>query len=303
MVGDSRDTSAVSRLGYRHQKVQRLRKLFARRVQRDNEGVFVVEGVKLLREALEHSESVESVFVTAGTTHSVVARAHDLGIRVYELDEGVMERIADAVTPQPVCAVVAMRRHQIEDLATANTVVVLVDVRDPGNAGTILRSAEAAGVAGVVVCDGSVDPWNPKTVRSSAGSIFHVPMVTGITVVDALRRLGEFGFVRAGTAMMGQPYDRVDLSRKLALVFGNEANGLPAELETSLDEMLSIPIVGRSESLNVSMAASVLCFEVARQRRVVVESGIESGGESRNESGNADCSAKTGASGGSGVFG
>lgn len=259
----------TSHLGYRHQKVQRLRRLLRRRALRDAEGAFVAEGPKLLEEALAAGAEVESVFITPGADHPSIAHAATAGVRVHVLEPGVMERVADTVTPQEVVAVVRTRTAALDDLRSAAAVVVLVDVRDPGNAGTILRSAEAAGVDGVILCDGSVDVWNPKTVRSSAGSVFHVPIVAGGAPLDVVEALRSWGTAVLGTTMLGgEVYDQADLRRPVALVFGNEANGLPEPVLQGLDGLLSIPIAGRSESLNVSMAASVLCFEVARQRRV-----------------------------------
>ena len=144
----------------------------------------------------------------------------------------------------------------------------VVDVRDPGNLGTVLRSAEASGVGGIICCDGSVDVYNPKCVRASAGSLFHTRVVARGDPVTVLGTLGDWGLRRLGTRPEGgEPYHRVDLRGPTALVLGNEANGLPAPAAAALDGWVSIPMAGRSESLNVGMAAAVLCFEAARQRR------------------------------------
>jgi TrmH family RNA methyltransferase len=155
----------------------------------------------------------------------------------------------------------------LADLEGAGLVVVCVDVRDPGNLGTVLRSAEAAGVGGIICCDGSVDVYNPKCVRASAGSLFHTRVVARGEPVKVLGTLGGWGLRRLGTRPDdGEPYFRVDLTAPTALVLGNEANGLPAPAAAALDGWITIPMVGRSESLNVGMAAAVLCFEAARQR-------------------------------------
>lgn len=272
-----------ARLGYRHQKVQRLRRLLRRRSLREQENVFVIEGIKLLREALDSSAAIESIFVDSDSVEPEVLAANERGVRVHMLEQGLMARVADTTTPQPVCAIVSMPSSSIDDLLVLDSVVVLVDVRDPGNAGTIIRSAEASGIGGVAVCDGSVDVWNPKTVRSSAGAVFHVPVVSKLNAGAALDDLRRSGFERVGTAVAGEPYDTVDMTGKIALVFGNEANGLPEGIASNLDSIVSVPIEGRSESLNVSMAAAVLCFEASRQRRSVVRdmrqppAGLEGG--------------------------
>ncbi|MHB8464827.1 MAG: TrmH family RNA methyltransferase [Acidimicrobiales bacterium] len=248
-----------------------MRRLLARRGARDAEHVFVAEGATLLGEALDSGAVVESVYVApGGDTAPEVGRAQGAGARVHHLAAGVMERIAATVTPQPVAAVVGMRSVALEDLSGSRPVVVCVDVRDPGNLGTVLRSAEAAGAAGVVCCDGTVDVFNPKSVRASAGALFHVPIVVGGDPVTVLETLGAGGRRRLGTVVhQGVPYDTADLATPLALVLGNEAAGLPDTVTPLLDGLVCIPMEGRTESLNVGMACAVLCFEAARQRRHV----------------------------------
>jgi TrmH family RNA methyltransferase len=261
----------ASLLALRHQKVQRLRRLLRQRSARQADGAFVVEGAKVLGVALDAGAAVESVYVGAPSGHDepVVARAFGAGVRVYELAPGVIERVADTVTPQPVMAVVRTNDVGLDSLRGASMVVVAVDVRDPGNAGTLLRSAEAAGAGGVVFCDGSVDVFNPKTVRASAGSLFHVPVVAGGAAVAVLDEIAGWGVRRLGTsATGGLDYASADLTVPVAFVLGNEAHGLDdSTLAGSVDGLVTIPMEGRAESLNVGVAAAVLCFEASRQRR------------------------------------
>jgi len=255
-------------LALRHPKVQRLRRLLSRRSARDAERAFVVEGIKVLAEAIDGGAIVESVYLASGTSANLAERAYDAGAGVYEFAPGVIERVSDTVTPQPVMAVVSFVDRPREALRDAGLLVVAVDIRDPGNAGTVLRSAEAAGAGGVIFCEGSVDAYNPKTVRASAGSLFHVPLALGGSPVDVLDDLGRWGFRRLATmAAGGSDYTETDLTRPVALVLGNEANGLSPQIDDRVDERVTIPMAGRTESLNVGMAAAVLCFEAARQRR------------------------------------
>ena len=211
----------------------------------------------------------ESVYVAAegGEAAAVLAAdAEAAGVRVFELAPGVIEKVADTVTPQPVLAVFSMVDRELATVGDGGLVVVLEDVRDPGNAGTALRTADAAGVEAVVCCGGTVDPFNPKTVRSSAGSIFHVPVVVEPDTAHALGSLAGHGYRRLGAVVRGgDDYTLVDWRVPTALVLGNEAAGLPASLE--LDATVGIPMEGRAESLNVGMACAVLCFEALRQRR------------------------------------
>jgi TrmH family RNA methyltransferase len=259
--------------------VQRLRRLAGRRSARQAERCFVVEGVKVVREALASGVGVESVYVDRaslapdGLTAAVLEEAYAAGSRVFDLAPGVLARVADTVTPQPIMAVVEQMDVPLRALGPEGAdgepalIVVCVDVRDPGNAGTILRSAEAAGATGVVCCDGSVDVFNPKTVRSSAGALFRVPVVTGGDAADVLAELGRWGLRRlAAVARGGVTYTDADLTGPVALVLGNEAHGLPGAIEDALDGRLTIPMAGRAESLNAGMAGAVLCFEAARQR-------------------------------------
>jgi TrmH family RNA methyltransferase len=247
--------AAPGALGARHPEVDRLRRLLRRRSARADEKAFVLEGPKVVAEAIAAGAPVETVYV-AEDASALEFDAPDVRV----LRRGVLERIADTVTPQPVLAVCRTFDVPLATVAGASFVVVCIDVQDPGNAGTILRSAEAAGADAVVFGGASVDPFNPKTVRASAGSLFHVRIVVDS---DPLPSLGQH---RLGTrASDGTPLDDVDLTRPVAVVVGNEAHGLPSG--APVDEWVTIPMVGRSESLNVGMAAAIVCFEVARQRR------------------------------------
>lgn len=232
----------------------------------------MVEGAELLSVAFEAGAPIESVYVAPeGRANPSVAEVLDRvfasGVRVFDLAPEVIARVADTVTPQPVLAVVGFTPARLPEVMGASTVMVLVDVRDPGNAGTMIRTADAAGVDAVICCDGSVDPTNPKTVRASAGSLFHVPVVAGGEAREVIEALRTGGFTTVGAvARDGTDYTSFDWDRPVALVFGNEASGLEETLRDALDHCVSIPMVGRAESLNVSVSAAVLCFEVLRHR-------------------------------------
>jgi TrmH family RNA methyltransferase len=194
------------------------------------------------------------------------------GARLFPLAPGVLERVADTVTPQPVLAVLPMldrpiapilERHQANPL-----VVVMVDVRDPGNAGTVLRTADAAGVDTVIFSGDSVDPYNPKTVRSSAGSLFHVPFAVVDDPVLLAASLTAAGYRTLATMVReGIDYAALDWSVPTALFLGNESAGLGAEVADAIGGSVVVPMEGQAESLNVGVACAVLCFEALRQRR------------------------------------
>jgi RNA methyltransferase, TrmH family len=261
----------MSALAYNNSRVRQLRRLIGRRSSRHEEGRFVVEGPVLVAEAVGAGWDVEAQFVAA-RTDDVVQPGVDGAGPVFELAAGVLERVASTETPQNVIAVVHMRDRgpATELLASASFVVVLDRISDPGNLGTILRSAEASGADVVVLTPGSVDPYNPKVVRAAAGALFHIPMLEA-----NLDEVAAAGLTLVGTSSHDSPnrtvsaHTSADLSGRVAIVMGNEAAGLPEEWTDSdgpIRRWVTIPHRGRSESLNVAMATTVLVFEVARQR-------------------------------------
>jgi RNA methyltransferase, TrmH family len=214
--------------------------------------VFVVEGLGLLRQAVDAGWHVEGCYVSPGTSV-------DLDVDRHELAPNVMERVASTESPQPVLAVVSMRAAALPE--DANFVIVADQLGDPGNAGTIIRSAEAAGAHGVILTPGSVDPYNSKVVRASAGSLFRVPVVEAtLESLTKFRRLGT-------SSHRGDFYTDPVYHGRVAIVVGNEARGLADD--AAIDQWITIPHAGPAESLNVAMAATVLLFEVARQRSTV----------------------------------
>jgi RNA methyltransferase, TrmH family len=261
----------VPALGPRHHRVRRLRDLIRDPRARRAEHAFVVEGPRVLAAALDRGAELESAYVGPGADRAfapLIARLRDLDIPIEELKDGVLERIGDTVTPQPVLAVAAMPGTDLDDVRADGLVLVAVTVRDPGNAGTLLRSGEAAGAAGVLFCGNSVDPHAPKVVRSSGGAVFGIPVVEADDPVKVLDALGRHGRRRlAAVAAGGEHLEDADLTGSIAIVLGNEASGLPYELAPNLDGRISIPVEPPAESLNVGMAGTVIAFEAARQRR------------------------------------
>ncbi len=209
----------------------------------------------LAREAIAAGWLVEAQFVAPG-----VAPVDGVDV-VHGLAPGVSERIAATETPTGLFTVVGMPAVDAGVLDRAKFVVVADGVGDPGNLGTMLRSAEAAGIEAVVVTPGTVDAFNPKVVRASAGAIFHVPVVRA-TIADARAA----GLRIVGTSSHeGTTHTAADWSGRLAIVVGSEPHGVGADAE--VDEWVRIEHRGRAESLNVAMATTVICFEAARARR------------------------------------
>lgn len=225
----------------------------------------------LLGTALDAGASVLEVYVDEAAQHhqqvAAVLRRLPEWVEPWVLPAGTLDRVGDASTSQGLAAVVERRNAPWPGRDTTSFVLVLADVADPGNAGTLIRTATAAG-AGAVAVAGGVDPTHPKVVRASAGAVFGVDVVTVGAPAEAVDRLRTEGFQLVGTAVDdGVPYDEADLTVPVAVVLGNEAHGLPEDLTAMLDLVLTIPMVGPTESLNVAMAGTVVCFEILRQRR------------------------------------
>ena len=235
----------------------------------------MIEGPTLVREALDAGVALEEIF-DAGGPGDLVDRAVATGALVREVSADVLTRAVDTVTSQGVAAIAPRVEVAVDDAIRAAAdgplALVLVDVGDPGNAGTLLRVAEAAGAAAVLFCGSSVDPSNGKCVRASAGALFHVAVASGGDVGAVLEELGRNRVRTVGAAVgRGTAYDRADLRGPVAVVLGSEAHGLPDAVLAAVDEPITIPMAGRSESLNVAMAGAVLCFESLRQRRAGVD--------------------------------
>ena len=232
----------------------------------------VVEGPDLVRAALDAGQEFEGVFVDASHVNdaeiaALMLFAHARGVRSYLLAPGVLERIADAQSPQPVLAAVRFLPPSLESLSPRGVVVVMHDVRDPGNAGTVVRTADAAGASAVIVSGDSVDPYNPKTLRATAGSIFHVPVAVVRDLREVTRWFHEGGGRCFATVVTGgTSFHQASLLGSVMVVIGNEGDGLDDATVALCDERLTIPMVGRNESLNLSMAAGLILFEALRQR-------------------------------------
>ena len=234
----------------------------------------MVEGPRAVGAALDRGARLEAVYFgprADAAFPTLMARVAATGTPVAMLKDGVLEKVGTTRTPQPVLAVATMPERRVTALAADGLVVMGVALADPGNLGTLVRSAEAAGAAAILLGPGSVDAYNPKVVRASAGAIFGIPVVDAVSegwsAVEALDALGELGRQRLGaTAGTGTGYTEVDFLQPTAVVVGNEAHGLGPDLDPHLDGHVSIPMAGEAESLNVAMAATLLCFESARQR-------------------------------------
>jgi RNA methyltransferase, TrmH family len=238
---------------------------------REKDRRFLVEGAQGVGEALAAGAPVQEIFVSPASQERLdplIAAAQEAAVPVHAVTPEVMGHLTSTVTPQGVVAVAGFVDVPLGSLDQgAAFVPVLVEVRDPGNAGTVLRSADASGADAVVFTRSSVDVYNPKTVRATAGSLFHVPVIRDVELEDAVEHLRGRGFaVLAASATGDRSVHDVDLSGPTAVLFGNEARGLAAEAMELADRSIRVPISGRTESLNLAAAATLVLFEAARQR-------------------------------------
>jgi TrmH family RNA methyltransferase len=232
-----------------------------------------IEGPNLLEEALRAGLRIECVFVAQGSEHLLESMPLSPDTEILLLPKTLLDAALATETPQPVAALVEPPSWTWAHFFDAHRkiaplVVVLAALQDPGNLGTILRSAEAFGADGVISLPGTVSPWNPKAVRASAGSIFRVPLLA-VSVEECFMHLREAGVkIWTTTVHAAEPADLVNLAGPVALLIGNEGNGVPGDLAAKADGALTIPCPGFIESLNASVAASVLLYEAARQRSI-----------------------------------
>jgi RNA methyltransferase, TrmH family len=260
-------------------------RMLGRRSFRQRTHSFLAEGPQAVREALAPGRPdgpgspavVTELLVTAaawGRYDDLIAQACGLDVPVHAVSGEVMAELAQTVTPQGVLAVCRFVDIPLPRLiATApRLVTLLANVRDPGNAGTVLRTADAAGADGVIFSDASVDPYNSKCVRASAGSLFHLPVVVGSPLQATCSALREAGLqILAAEGGAGRELDELDsdgvLGRPTVWMFGNEAWGLPDDLLALADQAVAVPIYGRAESLNLAAAAAVCLYASARANR------------------------------------
>lgn len=264
----------------RSPRVRAVAKL-AKKDARSETGLFLLEGPQALAEALTYrSELVVELYATPTALERYTdlgQAAVDAGVEVEFVTEQVLESMADTVTPQGVIAVCHQFPTSVKDILRAGEhapklVVILEDVRDPGNAGTIIRAADAAGADGVILTGRSVDLYNPKVVRASTGSIFHIPIAVGVELPAVIERARGCGLRVIAADIKGDDLLAAraagELAAPTAWVFGNEARGLQDEQLAMADGALVVPIYGKAESMNLATAASVCLYESAFAQRV-----------------------------------
>lgn len=257
-------------------RIKYVRRLGIRRF-RDREKRFVAEGIRFVEEALDSAWPVEVLVYCSKVLENqrgkdLLKKAASRNIGLIEIEEALFNELAGTDTPQGILAVVNQRRVSLEDLQITDrpALLVMVDgVQDPGNLGTIVRSADAAGAGGVILLKGTADIYNPKACRATMGSIFHIPVLQGLSADEALHYLTRCGIKTVAGDPRGEKilYE-IDLTVPCALVVGNEGEGVGAGLLERVDERVRIPMPGRAESLNAAVSSAILLYEALRQRSI-----------------------------------
>lgn len=249
-------------------QVKRLAQLQKKSKARNEENVFIVEGIRMFAEVPKNR--VEKVYISESLYNKKKQELDLQGMPFEILSDSVFQHVSDTKTPQGILCVVKQKHYNIEDLLKIEKphFMVLDNLQDPGNLGTIVRTAEGAGVDAVFLSKESVDIFNPKTIRSTMGSIYRMPVIYVEDLLELLDTFKEKGIKSYAAHLEGKnSYDQESYVGGTAILIGNEGNGLRDEVSQKADIWVQIPMKGQVESLNAAIAASVLMFEVARQRR------------------------------------
>jgi len=241
---------------------------------RKDQGLFLVEGIKMFEEA--PSKEIEKVYISKSflehPSHVLLLKekgfdpADSKYLEVVE--DKVFTTISDTITPQGILCVIKQEKYEFKDFIVGKPLLLVIEnLQDPGNLGTILRTGEAAGVTGIIINRTSVDIYNPKTIRSTMGSVYRVPFLYVDSLITSISKLKEHKIAVYAAHLAGKKdYYREDYTKGSAFLIGNEGNGLSEEIVQKADELIKIPMCGQVESLNAAMAAGVLLYEGYRQR-------------------------------------
>ena len=243
---------------------------------REEKRLFFIEGIRFVEEALNAGAGIELIMVSERLQgikggKKILEKAAAWKHKVVTVSDRLFREVSDTENPQGVLAVVKMMDYSLVDVVRDNSLVLILDsLQDPGNMGTIIRTADAAGVTGIIISKGCVDIYNPKVLRSTMGSVFHVPFC----ITDNLNKTVEWlksNNIRLLAAHLdgASNYFDLDLKGSIAFIVGNEANGISDEIASLADLLVKIPMPGKAESLNASVAAGLLMYEAVRQRMSV----------------------------------
>jgi rRNA methylase, putative, group 3 len=245
------------------------------RKYRQESNEFMVEGIRFVEEAADSDANIKyclySEHLSGDRVYNIIKRMEDRKVKTFKVKDGLIDDICETATPQGIVAVVERKEYRLNDVLKNGNLFIVVDrIQDPGNLGTIIRTAHAAKVDGIIITEGTVDPYGPKVLRSTMGSIFHVPVITSEELTGPIENLKKEGFTVFASSLAGSTAYYTEMyGGKTAIIIGNEANGIDAQVLEKADRLIKIPMPGNAESLNAAVACGILLFEVARQRAAV----------------------------------
>jgi len=251
-------------------QIKEITALLKKSKERKEKQVFVIEGRKMFEEICQDKSRVVKAYFSDSYAKEQYTDRKMPEIPYEIVADSVFDAMAETVTPQGVLAIVKMPQYSLDDmLANAGTLVLLENLRDPGNLGTIIRTAEAAGVSGVILSKESVDIYNPKVIRSTMGAVYRVPFLYVEDFMALLQELREKEVRLLAAHLQGKKtFDKADYSGKVGILIGNEANGLSEEASVLANEKVLIPMAGNVESLNAAVAAALLMYEAFRKQKL-----------------------------------
>ncbi|MDP3025489.1 MAG: RNA methyltransferase [candidate division Zixibacteria bacterium] len=256
------------------EKLKQISKLKTEK-ERNSKGRFLIEGVRLCQEALSSDWEVELILFSGEFSESSVGQRlieefSKRGIEVFGIKKKEIEKLTDTETPQGIVALVKKKKFTLsKDILKKSSLLLGLDnIRDPGNLGTMIRTADAAGTNGVLLSKGCVELYNPKVIRSTMGSIFHLPVVEGLDLKEVLPEMKVSGFkIFSSEVHQGKDYTKISYPEKICLLIGGESSGISKEVSNLADERIKVPIFGKAESLNASVAAGILLYEMVRNKK------------------------------------
>lgn len=254
-----------------NEKVKQLRKLVKSSKERMEKGLYIVEGIRMFREIPD--SLLAEAYISEGAFEKYETDSSLALCDCHVLSDSVFQSVSDTKSPQGILAVVRRRTYTFEDICGCAFdldkrpfILIAERLQDPGNLGTIIRSAEAAGVTGIMLSNGCADIYNPKTVRSTMGSLFRMPVYVSENLIEDINLLHKNNIKIYGAHLKGESMYEADFTKPSAFLIGNEGNGLSEDIAAAADELIYIPMKGGVESLNAAVSASVICYEVLRQR-------------------------------------
>ncbi len=250
--------------------IKEIKSLQKKKYRYENQ-IFFIEGERFVEDAIKSNVKIKKIIISEfylNKNESMIKEVNQEKYEVFIVEDKLFNSISDTENPQGILAIIGMESFKFEDIITDNNFLIVLDnIQDPGNMGTIIRTADAAGSNGILLSKGCVDIYNPKVLRATMGSVFHIPIFNCEDLYKSLIDLKAKDIKILTSYLKGSTdYFKIDMKTNIAIIIGNEANGVSEEIVSVADELVKIPMFGQAESLNASVASALLMYEVVRQR-------------------------------------